>query len=170
MTSRSSIVSRAPLPGPDGTASHYPHSLSVGESATVILGIANHEHRQVHYFVQVWLVNASFVDNETIIHAMYFFDEFDVVLNHTGVNLEGPWTPQWQTYYSFSVPIAGEFKLWFFLFQDSVPSYAQDLIVMQDYAGGPTDQLFYDAVENKAGMLSLNLNLDVKYPVPPGIN
>jgi len=149
--------------GPGHNATGYPHNLTVGQDASVFVGIENHEGRQVHYYVQVWLVNASFVDNQTIIDTMYYFDQFDTVLNNTPVNLEGPWTSQYETNYSFSIPIPGQFKLWFFLFKDSVPAYAQDLVHMQDYAGGPTDQLLYAAVSNDASMLlSLNLNLNVR--------
>jgi len=149
--------------GPEHNATGYPHNLTVGQNASVYIGIKNHEGRQVHYFVQVWLVNASFVNNQTVISTMYYFDQFDTVLNNTPVNLEGPWTPQYEKNYTFSIPIPGQFKLWFFLFKDAVPSYAQNLTEMQDYAGGPTDQLLYAAVSNDASvLLSLNLNLNVR--------
>jgi uncharacterized membrane protein len=146
--------------GPGGKASDYPHNLTVGTNASMIVGIANHEQRQVHYFVQVWLVNASFVDNQTSIHQMYYFDSFEITLDHSAVNLDGPWTVQWQLNYKFNVSILGEYKLWFFLFKDSVPSYAQGLNRMNDYAGTATDFLLQDAVQNK--LLSLNLNLSIK--------
>ena len=145
--------------GPDGKATGYPHNLTIGQNASVIVGIANHELRQVHYVVQLWLVNASFVDNQTTIHHMYYFDSFDATLNHTAVNLDGPWTTQWQQNYAFNVSIEGEYKLWFFLFKDSVPGYAQGLNRMGDYAGSATDFLLQDAVQTK--LLSLNLNLRI---------
>jgi uncharacterized membrane protein len=145
--------------GPYGKASDYPHNLTIGQNASLIVGIANHEYRQVHYFVQLWLVNASFIDNQTMINQMYYFDSFDVTLDHTAVNLEGPWTSQWQQNYTFNVSIEGEYKLWFFLFKDNVPDYAQGLNRMADYAGTATDFLLQDAVQNK--LLSLNLNLRV---------
>ncbi len=145
--------------GPGGKATDYPHNLTVSQNASVIVGIANHEQRQVHYFVQVWLVNASFIDNQTTVHQMYYFDSFDVTLNNSAVNLEGPYTAQWQQNYTFSVSIKGEYKLWFFLFMDNVPSYAQGLSRMADYAGSATDVLLEEAVQNE--MLSLNLNLRI---------
>jgi len=46
--------------GPSGKAEGYPTELSVGESGTVILGIANHEQREMNYTVEVWLVNYSY--------------------------------------------------------------------------------------------------------------
>jgi uncharacterized membrane protein len=149
--------------GPGHNATGYPHNLTVGQNASVFIGIKNHEGRQVHYYVQVWLVNASFVNNQTIIYAMYYLDQFDTVLNNTPVNLDGPWTPQYERNYTFSIPIAGQFKLWFFLFKDAVPPYAENLTYMQDCAGGPTDQLLYAAVANDASvLLSLNLNLSIR--------
>jgi uncharacterized membrane protein len=145
--------------GPNGKASGYPHNLTVGENASVIVGIANHELRKVHYIVQSWLVNASFADNQTTIHHMYYFDSFDVVLNHTAVDLEAPWTVQWQQNYGFNVSIDGEYKLWFFLFKDTVPEYAQGLTRMGDYAGSSTDFLIQNAVQDK--LLSLNISLQI---------
>jgi uncharacterized membrane protein len=145
--------------GPEGKASGYPHNLTVGQNASVKVGIANHEYRQVHYYVQLWLVNASFIDNQTTIHQMYYFDSFDVTLNHTAVSMDGPWTTQWQQNYTFNIPINGEYKLWFFLFKDSTPDYAQGLNRMTDYAGTATDFFLQEAVKNR--ILSLNLNLRV---------
>ena len=150
------------LLGPGGKASGYPHNLTVDQGASVFVGIANHEHRQVHYYVQVWIVNATFANNQTQIHHMYYYDQFDVVLNHTNVNLEGKWQKQWESNYSFSIPIQGNYKLWFFLFEDSVPEYAQGKVRMVDYAGSATDFLIQDAINNK--LLSLNLNLHVTSP------
>ena len=147
------------LLGPEGKTSGYPHNLTVGQSASVIVGIANHEQRQVHYIVQTWLVNASFIDNQTVIQQMYYFDSFDVTLNNAAVNLERPWTAQWEQNYTFNVSIEGEYKLWFFLFKDALPDYAQGLSTMVDYAGSGTDFLIEDAIQNK--LLSLNLNLRV---------
>jgi len=145
--------------GPGGKASDYPHNLTVGQNASVIIGISNHEFRKVHYTVQLWLVNASFVDNQTTVHHMYFFDSFDVILNHTVVDLEAPWTVQWQKYYVFNVSIVGEYKLWFFLFKDTVPVYAQGLNKMGDYAGSSTDFLIQNAALDKLQSLNINLRI-----------
>ena len=46
--------------GPDGKAEGYPTNLSVGENGTVIVGIANHEHKPMNYTVEVWGVNYSY--------------------------------------------------------------------------------------------------------------
>lgn len=145
--------------GPAGKATGYPHNLTVGENASVIVGIANHEHRTVTYHVQSWLVNASFVNNQTQVNRMYFFDQFNVTLNHTEPNLEGSFIKELETNYTFSIPIHGNYKLWFFLFKDDVPAYAQNLTKMTDYAGSQTNLLIQEAVTNQ--LLSLNLNLRV---------
>ena len=104
--------------GPGGKASDYPTNLTVGEEGTIIIGIANHEYRTVSYGVEIWLVNASFVDNQTIINKMLFFDSFNVTLNHTDPNIEGEWKPQWERNYTFSVDVAGQYKMYLLLYKD----------------------------------------------------
>ncbi len=49
-------------------------------------------------------------------------DSFGVTLNHTPVNIEGSWTPQWEKVYSFSIDRPGSYKIWLLLFKDSAPS------------------------------------------------
>ena len=141
-------------------ASDYPNQLTVGEEAFVYMGIANHENRQVHYYIQTWLVNASFADNQSQVNRMYYLEQFDVVLDHVPVNLDDPWTEQWELNYTFSIPVQGQYKMWFFLFLDEVPDYALDLTHMQDYASGPPSQLIELAATNN--LLSLNLNLNIQ--------
>ena len=48
------------LLGPDGKASNYPTNLTVGENATVVVGIVNHEYATTNYHLVVR------VDNNTI--------------------------------------------------------------------------------------------------------
>ena len=96
--------------GEEGKAAGYPTNLSVGQNATVIIGIANHEYQRVNYTVEIWLVNASYEDNQTMIHGMFFLDAFSVALNHTDVNVEGNWTPQFEKPYTFSINKAGNSK------------------------------------------------------------
>ena len=144
--------------GPSGKAEGYPRNLRVGEEASVIIGIANHEYRTVNYIVEVWLVNATFDEesNTTVINHMYLMDSFNVTLNHTDVSLEGNWTPQWERPYNFSIDRKGEFKLWFLLFKDEAPPLPK----LDDYAGSPAEKRILDAIEGK--ILSLNLNIVVR--------
>jgi uncharacterized membrane protein len=111
--------------GPNGKADQYPQNLSIGQNASVILGIANHEYRTINYIVEIWLVNqtnyynSSTGRNETMVHHMWFLDIITVELNHTPVNIDTPNNPQWEHNYSFSIDQKGNFKLVFLLFTSS---------------------------------------------------
>jgi uncharacterized membrane protein len=145
--------------GPSGNATDYPRNLTVGEDASVIIGIANHEHRTVTYTVELWLVNMSFENNVTNVHAMYFFDSFNVTLEHTDVDLEGEWQPQWERPYHFNVSVEGNFKLWFLLYKDEAPSLPFPPAYMMDYTGTSAEERIVAAVENKVQSLNLNLRI-----------
>jgi uncharacterized membrane protein len=145
--------------GPGGKADNYPSNLTVGENGTVIIGIANHEHRTVNYNVELWLVKASFIDNSTQVNSMFFVDRFNISLNSTPVDLEGNWTPQWQMPYTFSFNITGQYKLWFLLYKDGAPVLPNPppLLPMQDYTGTDAVQRIQSAVKNEVQSLNLNL-------------
>ena len=143
--------------GEEGKAAGYPTNLSVGQNATVIIGIANHEYRRVNYTVEIWLVNASYEDNQTMIHEMFFLDAFSVALNHTDVNVEGNWTPQFEKPYTFSINKAGKFKIWFLLFKEA---QEQKFERERNYAGTEVERRIHDAIEGK--IQSLNLNIFVE--------
>jgi len=145
--------------GPKGKASDYPTKLRVGQNATIIVGIVNHEYRTVNYTVEIWLVNASY-GNRTIIHHMFFFDRFNVTLNHTPVSIEGNWTPQWEIRYNFSIDKPGRYKMWFLLFKDYVPPLPSKPERMKDFAGTEAERRILDAVDGK--IQSLNLNVLVR--------
>ena len=118
--------------GVDGTAYQYPRNLSIGENASVILGISNHEYRTITYTVEVWLVNettffnASGNTNETVVDHMWFIDEITVELNCTLVNLDTLEESQWEYNYSFSVSQRGSFKLEFLLFTTPTGSFTSN--------------------------------------------
>jgi len=145
--------------GPGGNATGYPRNLTIGQDASVIIGIANHEHRTVRYTVELWLVNMSFVDNITQVHAMYFFESFNVTLEHTDVDLEGEWQPQWELPYEFNVTIEGNYKLWFLLYKDDVPDLPFAPTPMMDYTGTSAEDRIIGAVENEVQSLNLNLRV-----------
>jgi uncharacterized membrane protein len=144
--------------GPGGMATNYPHNLTVGQNASIIVGIANHEHRDVRYTAQLWLVNSSFVDNQTVVNEMLYFDALSVTLPHVEPVLEGNWTAQWQQLYNFSVPTTGNYKMWFFLFKDSVPTNLTGLVKMQDYAA---TESFYVRQAVTGDLQSLSLRLSI---------
>ncbi len=150
--------------GPDGKASGYPSDLYYTENATVILGLANHEHRAVNYTIVIWLVDMSFVDEETRVHELYYFDTVrpDEPLEHVPVDIEGPWTKQWEQEYTFSVdePInnaSWEGKIWFSLHKEG---HQHEWSFMEDYSDDDAAvQEIMDGVKNER--LSLNLNLEI---------
>ena len=145
--------------GPDGKAEGYPHDLTVGQGASVIIGLANHEHRTVEYTVELWLVNMTFVSNLTQVHHMYYFDTFEVTLDHIDVDLEGQWQPQWETLYDFNVSVPGDYKLWFLMFKDGAPLLPYAPTSMIDYVGTSAVQRIIDAVQNEVQSLNLNLRV-----------
>lgn len=119
--------------GPNGKAEGYPQNLSVDENASVILGVSNHEYRPIMYTIEVWLVNettlfnASRITNDTIVNHMWFIDEITIELNHTQLNFDTPWEPQWEYNYSFSIAQQGNFKLEFLLFTTSSGSFSKNI-------------------------------------------
>ncbi|WP_042698402.1 DUF1616 domain-containing protein [Thermococcus sp. PK] len=145
--------------GPEGKAADYPTELFVGENATVILGIANHEYRNVTYHVEVWLVNLTynFTTNETVIYNMYLMDYFNVTLPHKPVSLEGNWTPQWEVNYTFTIDKPGKWQLWFLLFKDERPPLSSP--INGDYAQTNATQRILDAIEGKIQALKLNIEV-----------
>jgi uncharacterized membrane protein len=147
--------------GPDGKAEGYPHNLTVGEEASIIIGISNHEYETVNYTVELWLVNATFVDNETQVNEMYYYDSFNVVLDHTDVDLEGNWTKQWETLYTFSINKTGSYKLWFLLYKDGAPVLpsSPELERMADFTDTAAEERIVLAVKNDVQSLNLNLRI-----------
>ena len=146
--------------GPGGKAADYPTNLRAGQNATIILGIANHEYREVDYTVEIWLVNASYENNRSVVHQMFFVDRLNVTLSPTDINIEGNWTPQWEVPYSFSINKPGRYKLWFLLFKDHVPPLPSKPEKMKDYAGTEAENRILSAIEGK--IQSLNLNIFVR--------
>lgn len=54
--------------GPEGKAENYTTEYILGESGTVIIGVANHEHRTVNYTMDVRLENKSLALPENLRH------------------------------------------------------------------------------------------------------
>jgi len=117
------------LLGPTGKATGYPRDLTVGENATVRIGLANHEYRTINYTIEVWLVNQTIVfntttrQNDTLTHHLWYVDTITTTLNHTAVDTEQPWTVQWEQNYSFAINKTGQYKLAFLLFTSSTEEY-----------------------------------------------
>ncbi len=124
------------LLGPEGMADNYPKNMSIGENKTVIVGVVNHEYKQMNYIIELWAINQTLVfnettnENETEYHQMWYLDSKQIRLNHTPIDIEGEWQPQWEENWSFSLPYQGIYKLCFLLYIDTNNSYQTET----DYA------------------------------------
>ena len=99
--------------GPTGTASGYPTNLTVNESGSVILGIANHEAAIVNYTVRVDLLGLQIVYNATS-----RFNE-TVEVNRTTwswLNVTLADDRNWTQPYTFSIRSVGLWEVQFLLF------------------------------------------------------
>lgn len=97
-------------------AADYPTTLSVGTPASVIIGIGNHEYRNVTYHVETWLVNMSFDEttNESILHGMQKLGEYRVSdLPHNTTS---------ELQYNFTAEDPDFNRIEFLLFNETVPS------------------------------------------------
>jgi uncharacterized membrane protein len=118
------------LLGPTGKAEGYPRNLTINQTATVTIGIANHEQRLIEYIIEVWLINQTTITNnqtganETQYNQMWYLDTITTTLPHQEINIEEPWQPQWTYNYTFAVDTPGEFKLAFLLFTTPIAPYA----------------------------------------------
>jgi uncharacterized membrane protein len=117
------------LLGPTGKAEGYPRNLTIQENATVIIGIANHENRLINYTVEVWLINQTTLTNnqtgvnETHYNQMWYLSTITTTLQHTEVNTEESWRPQWTDNYTFAIDKHGVFKLIFLLYTTPPETY-----------------------------------------------
>jgi len=146
--------------GSDGKAYNYPTKLFVGENGTVIIGVVNHEGRDVNYFIEIYLVNMTYINinntnyttyNEThnaIIHDIRLMNKYNITLPPKPIVVEGNWTSQWETNYIFNINESGKWQIWFLLFKDNI-SEKNDR------------QKIFDAMDGKNGILSLKLNVNV---------
>jgi len=148
--------------GPTGKAADYPTHLRVGQNGTVIIGIVNHEGRNVTYYVEIWLVNLTWDNrtNTTIIHEMYPMPGwFNVTLPPVPVNIEGNWTPEFEKNYTFSIDKPGRWQVWFLLFKDKPPELPP-APPDGNYAETPARNLILQAINGT--IQSLKLNVEVR--------
>jgi uncharacterized membrane protein len=101
--------------GPGGTANDYPTRFTVGQEQTLIIGIGNHEYRNVTYTVETILLHETFdpTTNTSIISAYQPLDSFTALLVHNETK-EFP--------YHFTVNDQGYNRLQFLLFNETVPA------------------------------------------------
>jgi len=115
---------------PDSTVGGYQRDLVIGENTSVIIGIANHEHKTINYTIEIWLLDQSVAFNETtfedetVYNHMWHIRKMNVALDHTPANIEEPWEPQWEYNFTFNITRKGEFKLLFLLFITPTENYS----------------------------------------------
>jgi uncharacterized membrane protein len=137
------------LLGPEGKATDYPKNLIKGENKNIILGIINHEYRTINYTMEIWLINQTFMfndsshDNVTVFNHMWFMDKFSIMLNYSTRDKEQIWARQWEYNYTFSINRTGTFRLVFLLYTVPTEQYTRDL----DYRGIAEDK-FNSAYKN----------------------
>ena len=100
--------------GPGGKAADYPTRFPAGSEQSVIIGIGNHEYRNVTYTVETILLNQSYdnVTNTSVISAYLPLDSLTATLSHNETQ-EFP--------YIFTVNDPKYNRLQFLLFNETVP-------------------------------------------------
>ena len=100
--------------GPGGKAADYPTDFPAGTAQSLIIGVGNHEYREIPYTVEVLALNQTFdsTTNTSTIHAAEPLDGFMVTVPHNGTE-EMAW--------NFSVPSPDYNRIEFLLFNETVP-------------------------------------------------
>jgi uncharacterized membrane protein len=100
--------------GSEGKAADYPTLIRTGDPESIIVGIVNHEYRNVTYFVEVWLLDQEpdLSSNTTSILKMTELSQFNVDLPDNGT---------YQERLPFSVNETGYNQIQFLLFIDRAP-------------------------------------------------
>jgi uncharacterized membrane protein len=145
------------LLGEGGKTNNYPEKLRKGETGYVVIGLANHEHKQINYTLEIWLINSTNVynstknQNETTYNEMWYFDKINITLQDFVKTKGDVWSPQWEFPYSFNINKTGKYSLNFFLFTE--PTLEYDSI--QNYKSIASEKIS-DSYEN----LFINLEIN----------
>jgi uncharacterized membrane protein len=100
--------------GENGKAADYPTDFAAGSAQHLIIGISNHEYRNVTYTVEIYLNNQTFdsATNTSTLHSMERLDQFTVAIGHNTT---------WEEPYTFSVESTTYNRLQFLLFNETLP-------------------------------------------------
>lgn len=100
--------------GEKGKAADYPTDFPAGSTRSLIIGVGNHEYREVPYTVEALALNQSFdpATNTSTVHAVAPLDRFTLTVPHNETR-EVVWT--------FSVPSPDYNRIEFLLFNETVP-------------------------------------------------
>jgi uncharacterized membrane protein len=100
--------------GPGGKAADYPTDFPAGSTQSLIIGVGNHEYREIPYTVEALALNQTFdpVTNTSTVHAAESLDRFVLTVPHNETR-ELPW--------EFSIPSPEYNRIEFLLFNETVP-------------------------------------------------
>ena len=143
--------------GPNGKAIDYPENLTVNQSGEVILGIANHEGYTVNYSVEVWVSNMTQTNNITVLNELLYMGSFSINLESISASPDSNWTKQWEMSYNISIPIPGEYKIWFILLENEIPFQGT---MYEDYVNTTGQTQFLNMIASD-DYSSLNINLNI---------
>jgi uncharacterized membrane protein len=101
--------------GPGGKAADYPTAFAAGSNQSVIIGIGNHEYRDITYTVEVLLTSRAFdpTTNTSVLRDMEMIDRFAVTVPHNQT-VEVP--------FPFTIERTDMNRLDFILFNETLPS------------------------------------------------
>ncbi len=100
--------------GPKGKAADYPTEFMAGTPQTVIIGIGNHEYRDITYTVETFAVESRFdnATNQSTVVSATLLDRFSITVPHNQT-VEQP--------YSFRIMDSDTNRLEFLLFTETPP-------------------------------------------------
>jgi uncharacterized membrane protein len=100
--------------GPKGKAADYPTEFMAGTPQTVILGIGNHEYREITYTVETFAIESRFdnATNRSTVVSATLLDRFSVTVPHNQT-VEQP--------YSFRIMDPDADRIEFLLFKETPP-------------------------------------------------
>ena len=103
--------------GPGGKAADYPTDFPANSAQTLIVGVGNHEYREINYTVEALLLNQTFDTrtNTSTIHAAEPLDRFTLAVPHNETR---------EVVWNFTVPSPEYNRVEFLLFNETVPGPA----------------------------------------------
>ena len=103
--------------GPGGKAADYPTDFAAGKTQTLIIGVGNHEYRNITYTVEALALNQTFDTrtNRSTIHAAAPLDRFTLTVPHNETT---------EVVWDFTVTSPEYNRVEFLLFNETVPGAA----------------------------------------------
>jgi uncharacterized membrane protein len=137
----------------------YSKNLTMNENSSIILGLSNHEHSMINYSIEIWLVNMNYNKTPTNIVQLYYLDKIDVRLNNTEESPQSNNIVQYETIYNFTIKLTGQYKLWFILYKNTVPTLPYEPHRYENFANTTATQRINDCIDNKYQSLNINMNI-----------